>query len=164
MQETRVQSLGWEDPLKKRYRLPTSVFLPVKSHRKRSLAGYNPWGRKRAGPDLMANQQLWSLLELLLCARQYSKCSIATITCDLETTLHCSSHYSYHMREKWSILVLKMLPLRSNQHKFWVFLFSFRLYSFNHFLFFCYCPFLPILGHYHKLPTMNNSCSVGSWV
>lgn len=35
-----------------------------------------------------------------------------------------------------------------------VFLFSFRIYSFNYFLFFCYWPFLPILGHYHKLPTM----------
>ena len=25
---------------------PTPVFLPAKSHGQRSLAGYNPWGRK----------------------------------------------------------------------------------------------------------------------
>ena len=35
MQETRVRSLGWEDPLKKE---PTPVFLPGKSHEERSLA------------------------------------------------------------------------------------------------------------------------------
>ena len=28
---------------------PTPVFLPGKSHGKRSLAGYNPWGHKRVG-------------------------------------------------------------------------------------------------------------------
>ena len=31
---------------------PTPVFLPVKSHGQRSLAGYSPWGRKRIGHDL----------------------------------------------------------------------------------------------------------------
>ena len=45
MQETRVQSLGWEDPLEKRWQ-PTSVFLPGKSHGWRSLTGYSPWGHK----------------------------------------------------------------------------------------------------------------------
>ena len=36
-QETRVQSLGWEDPLEERARQPTPVFLPGESHRQRSL-------------------------------------------------------------------------------------------------------------------------------
>ena len=36
MQETRVQSLGWEDPLEKEMRT-TPVFLPGKSHGQRSL-------------------------------------------------------------------------------------------------------------------------------
>ena len=36
MQETRVQSLSWEDPLKRKWQ-PTPVFLPGKSHRERSL-------------------------------------------------------------------------------------------------------------------------------
>ena len=44
MQETSVQSLGWDDPLKKWQ--PTSVFLPEKFHGQRNLAGYIPWDRK----------------------------------------------------------------------------------------------------------------------
>ena len=47
MKETWVQSLGWEDPLEKE-RLPTPVFLPGKSHRQRSLAGYSPWAHKES--------------------------------------------------------------------------------------------------------------------
>ena len=30
----------------------TPVFLPEKSHRQRSLAGYSPWGHKTAGHDM----------------------------------------------------------------------------------------------------------------
>ena len=45
MQETWVQSLGWEDPWRKE-RLPTPVFLPRESHGQRNLEGYSPWGRK----------------------------------------------------------------------------------------------------------------------
>ena len=47
MQETRVQSLGQEDPLKKEW-LPILVFLPGKFHGQRSLSGYSPWGRKES--------------------------------------------------------------------------------------------------------------------
>ena len=36
--ETRVQSLGWEDPLEE-----GMVFLPGESHGQRSLTGYSPW-------------------------------------------------------------------------------------------------------------------------
>ena len=39
MQETWVQSLGWEDPLEKEMQL-TAVFLPGKPHGQRSLADY----------------------------------------------------------------------------------------------------------------------------
>ena len=39
--ETWVQSLGQEDPLKKRMATPTPVFLPGKSCGQRSPAGYN---------------------------------------------------------------------------------------------------------------------------
>jgi len=45
MQETRVRSLLWEDPVEKEM-APTPVFLPGKSHGQRSLAGYSPWGPK----------------------------------------------------------------------------------------------------------------------
>ena len=45
MQETLVRSLGQEDPLEKGM-ATHSVFLPGKSHGKRSLVGYSPWGHK----------------------------------------------------------------------------------------------------------------------
>ena len=45
MQETCVQSLGQEDPLRKEW-LPTPVFLPEEFHGQRSLVGYSPWGCK----------------------------------------------------------------------------------------------------------------------
>ena len=41
MQETRVQSLGQEDPLEKEWQ-PTPVFLLGESHGQRSLEGYRP--------------------------------------------------------------------------------------------------------------------------
>ena len=47
MRETRVRSLGWEDPLEKEMaNHSTPVFLPGKSHGRRILVGYSPWGRK----------------------------------------------------------------------------------------------------------------------
>ena len=44
-QETRVRSLGWEDPLVKET-ATTPVFLPGESHGQRSLVAYSPWGCK----------------------------------------------------------------------------------------------------------------------
>ena len=45
MRETRVRSLGWEDPLEKEM---VPVFLPGESHGQRSLVGYSPRGRKES--------------------------------------------------------------------------------------------------------------------
>ena len=45
MQETRVQSLGREDPLEEEM-ATHSVFLPGECHVQRSLAGYSPKGPK----------------------------------------------------------------------------------------------------------------------
>ena len=45
IQETPVRSLGREDPLARKWRL-TPVFLPGKSHGRRSLEGYSPRGHK----------------------------------------------------------------------------------------------------------------------
>ena len=56
IQEMGVQSLGWKIPWRK-WQL-TLVFLPGKSHGQRSLAGYSPWGCKRAGHDLVTKQPL----------------------------------------------------------------------------------------------------------
>ena len=47
MQETWVQSLGWQDPLEKEM-ATTPVLLPGKFHGLRSLVGYSPWGCKES--------------------------------------------------------------------------------------------------------------------
>ena len=47
MQETLVQSLGWEDPLDKGMATHSSL-LAWKIHGQSSLAGYSPWGRKES--------------------------------------------------------------------------------------------------------------------
>ena len=44
MRETRIHSLGREDPLEK----DSPVLLPGKSHGGRSLVGYSPWGCKES--------------------------------------------------------------------------------------------------------------------
>ena len=49
VQETRVRSLGWEDPWRRKWQ-PIPVSLPGKSHGQRSLVGCNPWGH-RVGHD-----------------------------------------------------------------------------------------------------------------
>ena len=45
MQETQVQSLGQEDPLKKEVTTHSSI-LAGESHAQRSKAGCSPWGRR----------------------------------------------------------------------------------------------------------------------
>ena len=47
MQETRVRSLGQEDPLRREW-LPAPVFLPGKFHGQRSQAGHSPGGHKES--------------------------------------------------------------------------------------------------------------------
>ena len=68
MQETWVQSLGWEDPLEKE-RLPTPVFWPGKFH-----GPYSPWGGKESdtteGLSLHSTELMepFVLLKMLLIA------------------------------------------------------------------------------------------------
>ena len=47
MQETWLQALGQEDPLRRKWQ-HTLAFLPGKSHRQRSPVGYSPWGCKKS--------------------------------------------------------------------------------------------------------------------
>ena len=58
-QETWVQSLGWEDPLEEGM-ATTPVFLSVKSHEQRSLAGYSPWSCKDS--DVTGHTMIISLV------------------------------------------------------------------------------------------------------
>ena len=54
MQELWVQSLGWEDPWRRKWQL-TQVFLPGKSHEQRSLAAYSAQGHRES--DMTAPKQ-----------------------------------------------------------------------------------------------------------
>ena len=44
-QEMWVRSLGWDDPLERKWQ-HTPVSLPGKSHGQKSLVGYSPWDHK----------------------------------------------------------------------------------------------------------------------
>ena len=55
-QEMKVQSLGQEDPLRKKWQ-PSPVFMPEKSHGQRSLAGYSLWGSQKVGHNLATKPQ-----------------------------------------------------------------------------------------------------------
>ena len=46
-QETWVQSLGWEDPLERKWQ-PTPAFLSGEFHGQRSLTGFSPLGHKKS--------------------------------------------------------------------------------------------------------------------
>ena len=65
MRETRVRSLGREDPLEKEM-VTHSVFLPGESHGWRSLVGYSPRGRKESDTTERLHSTLYSLPWVLL--------------------------------------------------------------------------------------------------
>ena len=56
VQETRMWSLGWEDPWRRKCQ-PIPVSLPGKSHGQRSLVGCSPWVR-RVGHNWATNTYL----------------------------------------------------------------------------------------------------------
>ena len=58
MQETRVQSLGQEDPWRRKWQ-PTPVFLPGKSHGQRSLVGYSLWHHKES--DMTEHTRMYKI-------------------------------------------------------------------------------------------------------
>ena len=62
MQETQVQSLGWEDSLEKEMATYSST-LAWKFHGWRSLVGYSPQGRKES--DTTEQLHFLSLLSLI---------------------------------------------------------------------------------------------------
>ena len=65
MWESRVQSLGREDPLEEG--MATSPgFLPGESDGQRSLAGYSPWGHKELDTTEQLSTVLYCVLILLL--------------------------------------------------------------------------------------------------
>ena len=57
MHKTPVQSLGWEDPQRRKWQF-TPVFLPGKSYRQRSLAGYKSMVAKELDTTWRWNNKL----------------------------------------------------------------------------------------------------------
>ena len=62
MQEMRVQSLGYKDPLEKEMATHSSI-LPRKSHGQRSLVGYSPWGCKELDTTENKHTQVNELIQ-----------------------------------------------------------------------------------------------------
>ena len=56
MQETSIPSLGWEDPLEKKWQA-TPIFFPGESYGQRNLVGYSLWGRKELDTTEATSQQ-----------------------------------------------------------------------------------------------------------
>ena len=69
MRETRVHSLGREDPLEKEMATHSSI-LAGKSHRWRNLVGYSPWGCKES--DTTERLHFTSLV--CVCAKSLQLC------------------------------------------------------------------------------------------
>ena len=61
-----VQSLGQEDPLRRKWQ-PTPVLMPGNFHGQRSLAGYNPWGCKDLETTERVSMHADALKDLLSC-------------------------------------------------------------------------------------------------
>ena len=66
MQETWVQSLGWEDPLGEGNGLPTPVFWPGEFHGQRSLVGYMGLQRVRHDQATFTSLHLQTLISPFL--------------------------------------------------------------------------------------------------
>ena len=58
MQEMKVRSQVGKVPWRRKWQ-PTPVFLPGKSHGRRSLVGYSPWGHKIVRHNWASQQQQW---------------------------------------------------------------------------------------------------------
>ena len=59
LQETQVRKILLEEDMQ-----PILVFLPAKIHGPRSLAGYNPWGRKESDTTEQLNTSTYNFLKL----------------------------------------------------------------------------------------------------
>ena len=63
VQETRVRSLGWEDPLEKEMATHSSTLAWKIAWR--SLVGYSPWGHKESDKTAISLSLSFSLLSYL---------------------------------------------------------------------------------------------------
>ena len=88
MQETWVQSLGWENPWRRKWQL-TPVFLAGKSHGQRSWAGYSPWGGSQKVRHWAANTERFYDCRTKHRSTQLNESKILSHTAPKETRLPC---------------------------------------------------------------------------
>ena len=93
MQETKVLSLGWDDPLEKEMGR-TSILLPGKSHGQRILVGYSSWGEKRIGHKLATNNTQQEYLPFEVIVRIKSAYTLRTMM--THSTYPINYIYCYH--------------------------------------------------------------------
>ena len=89
VQETWVWSLGLEDPQRRKWQ-PTPVFLPGKSHRQRSLAGYSH-GVTRVAHSLATKQQ----------QQQHNKCNVFESSPNHPS---CPGPWNNYLPQNWSLV------------------------------------------------------------
>ena len=82
MQETRVQSLGQEDPWRREWQ-PPPVFLPGEFHGQGSMAGDSPWDRKESDTA----EQLTLSVSIFYCSRVDFCCCVLGLQ-ELESVIH----------------------------------------------------------------------------
>ena len=117
MQETRVQSLGWEDLLEKEMATHSSILAWKISWRK-SLVGYSPWGCKESDTT-----------EPLFIFFISFQCSVQLLGRVQLFMIPWTAHQaSLSITNSWSLL--KLMPTES------------VMWS-NHFIFCCPLPLLP---------------------
>ena len=102
MQETRVQSLGWEDPQERKWQ-PTPVFLPGEFHEQRSLAGYSSWGVTKVGHNLATKPPPRNYYQQLLITskRNHQNCMLSISDVSIQ----------YHL---WSRVLENQIWIESN--------------------------------------------------
>ena len=85
---------------------PTPVFLPGKSHRQKSLAGYSPWGRKESDTTEQLNNNKW----------KYNRQEGKRVTCSDNWTM-LKMDNSYHLKNylfKFGCTGSSLWQVRSN--------------------------------------------------
>ena len=70
MQETWVQSLGWEDPLEEGMATQSQYSCLENTHRQRSLVGYSPWGHKESDTTERLSTSLHHMIRI--CHARYT--------------------------------------------------------------------------------------------
>ena len=125
VQETWIQSLGWEDPLEERMWQPTQYSCLGNSHGQKSLAGYSPWGHKESDTTellstahethVFRKADFWKSKEIVVSPSLRSEWSK-----NLEDTKYSNSEYERWSQEKRKQQSLAEHDLPKNTNGRWI--------------------------------------------